>query len=258
MSSGAEIAAGLASGLFNGATNLWNTWHNMQTSQRDFDYQVALQNIMFQREDNAVQRRMADLKAAGLNPNLAAGSAAGAGSVVGRSNTPQINMSGNPIGTALDTYQAVQQLRAQREQNQILKNQRIESEEKARMTENERVLSDANLYQLLGMPMDLEYSKGRFSIKPRMDYKFDKDGRLNWNVFTEIGKGGRSGQIREFNGSPLQQIFNYQLQNDKNSADMLQRDLDFYTADKIAEYFGAGISAFSGIGSGYRAFKGRR
>lgn len=52
---------------------------------KNFGYQQALQNQIFAREDNAIQRRAADLQAAGLSKTLAAGSGAGAGSVVSTS-----------------------------------------------------------------------------------------------------------------------------------------------------------------------------
>lgn len=55
---------------------------NYKLQKDELAYQKDLQKIMFSREDNAVQRRVNDLKAAGLSPTLAAGSAASAGSVV--------------------------------------------------------------------------------------------------------------------------------------------------------------------------------
>lgn len=61
---------------------------NYKLQKNQLDYQKSLQNIMFQREDNAVQRRVADLRAAGLSPVLAAGSAASSGPVVS-TQTPQ-------------------------------------------------------------------------------------------------------------------------------------------------------------------------
>lgn len=53
-----------------------------------WDYEKNLQQTMFQREDNAVQRRVADLKAAGMSPVLAAGQGANAGQEISRSSNP--------------------------------------------------------------------------------------------------------------------------------------------------------------------------
>lgn len=73
---------------------------NFQMQQQNLDYQKALQKQLFEREDNATQRRAADLRSAGLSPVLAAGSAAGAGDQVAV-NTPQIQAPQKDWGAGL-------------------------------------------------------------------------------------------------------------------------------------------------------------
>lgn len=80
--------------------------YSIYEDQRDTSYQHNLQDKIFSREDNAIQRRMADLESAGLNPNLAAGQGANAGQVVGRSPAQSVNTS----GSILDTFLAIKQL----------------------------------------------------------------------------------------------------------------------------------------------------
>lgn len=89
----------ILSGVAGGLANLGSAWAsvkgvydnkkvndlNFQLQKENLAYQKDLQKIMFSREDNAVQRRVNDLRKAGLSPTLAAGSAAGAGSVISTS-----------------------------------------------------------------------------------------------------------------------------------------------------------------------------
>ncbi len=89
----------ILSGVAGGLANLGSAWAsfkgvkenqrvndlNFQLQKENLAYQKDLQKIIFGREDNAVQRRVSDLRKAGLSPTLAAGSAAGAGSVVSTS-----------------------------------------------------------------------------------------------------------------------------------------------------------------------------
>lgn len=94
---------------------------NYELQKENYDYQKSIQQLIFDREDTAVQRRRADLEAAGLNPNLAAGSSAGAGSVVSTS-APQKDMSWlNHLKFNLDYISSIEQIKQQRLQTEILR-----------------------------------------------------------------------------------------------------------------------------------------
>lgn len=86
---------------------------NYQLQKDNLAYQKELQKVIFAREDNAVQRRVADLRKAGLSPTLAAGSSAGAGSVIGTTAPQKVSdlegyMALAQVGTMLANQQKAQ------------------------------------------------------------------------------------------------------------------------------------------------------
>ena len=118
---------GFFSDMLNPIGNIANVWAtvegvkqnkkvndlNYQLQKENLAYQKNLQQIMFGREDNAVQRRVSDLRKAGLSPVLAAGSSASAGPVVSTSAPQRVSdlngyMALAQIGTMLAQQQKAQ------------------------------------------------------------------------------------------------------------------------------------------------------
>ena len=136
---------GIASGVGSGINAVFN-YKNYELQRQNYNYQKDLQKQLFAREDNAVQRRAADLKAAGLSPVLAAGSAASAGPVVSV-NTPQIGAMPDmsvPMSAALAAITQKKQIEVTEAQRDLL----LMQHEKAK-TDIAKLISDMQRNQIL-------------------------------------------------------------------------------------------------------------
>jgi len=79
-------------GMIGQGLGLFGDMANMGMQYQGMQYQKEVQKKTWEREDNAVQRRAADLQAAGINPLLAAGSAAASSTPI-QVGVPQADLS---------------------------------------------------------------------------------------------------------------------------------------------------------------------
>lgn len=110
MSVSAIIAgAAIGSSLIDTVINNSSAQKQYQLGKETLEYQKQAQQTTWDREDNAIQRRVADLKAAGLSPVLAAGQGAQASGPI-QVTTPQYGQRSSGFGDALSRGMAAAQL----------------------------------------------------------------------------------------------------------------------------------------------------
>lgn len=163
-------------GAIEGVTNYLNA-----REQRDYDRH--LQGKIFAREDNAVQRRVADLQAAGLSPVLAAGSAAGVGQAI-KSSSPEIHVS-DKIMANLQLLRMEQDISQSEVQKELMRKQMLQADS--------AILKNDKAMDLMSTQMDK--TKAEASLKWH-DYDYFKRAKVpsnytdsNWSkTITDIEK----------------------------------------------------------------------
>ncbi len=134
---------GIIEGLIGALGGVTEAGLNYQAQVANLDYQKNLQKQIFQREDNAVSRRAADLKNAGLSKTLAVGDGAGAGTAI-QTSAPQLSMV-DKVSTGISYAQQIANVRKTEEETQNLLVQQREAESRMLSQDLERQYTNVKL-----------------------------------------------------------------------------------------------------------------
>lgn len=228
--------------------------NNLLYQYQNLDYQRALQNVIFEREDNAISRRAKDLENAGLSKTLAAGSGANAGTVVSTSApvnnyqhkafTPNLNFG----GSLLDLADYINRADRNKAEIDLLKEQTIgQSEENItkRVVRNNLYVEakkkdlEAELIRANQIGKNLENSKAQQTIIADVEKKYKEVKLLEEQINNQMLHNTLTGNQVE------DEAYNHEMGTDRNGNSIINAALGHGSYTPI----GWLIRGYSALGS---------
>ena len=231
----------LVIGGINATHDLFKIGYGVYQDQRNYKYQKDLQNKIFKREDSAIQRRVADAQAAGINPYdaIGAGSGAGVTSAGGVSSTPISDLN---VGSWLDFSLARQALQQQKEK-----------------TKQEKDLSTIINLQKAAAYRDDFVGRLGFQYNVGAEQGYTNSGTFKYNY----NNSDYADDFSYFSNKPFLQLLKTGYNNALNQSDILAKQNYWYNANQwldVANTAFNGVGAFTGGASNltgaYRNYQG--
>lgn len=236
MGIGAEIAD-LAIGTASNVYNLYNQYKMQQ-------YNKNLQKQIFAREDNAIQRQVADAEKAGFNRFAVMGNnGAGAGSVVSVTPPQSEDMSGK----LFDTLNAGAQLSVNRSSAKIAKANAVKAESDAKTAVK---ANEAYQAQIASEMVKILRENG---VQASFSFMNGRPG-YGWTGKPDLDPAPR------FEDTPAGQEFHNYYSQQSSKTSILETDERYRDAKAIADLIGTilggGSSAVNAASNAYKARRG--
>lgn len=233
------------------ADSAFKTGYNVYTDQRDYWHNKHVQEETWRREDSAIQRRVADAQAAGINPYDAISGAGGAAS----GQTVSQHSNSLPTGSLMDTFAAIKQ-------NKIL-DEKVKQEKDNTETNRlgqfyQRMMAQNAYIDFLNNYERFGYEHGKY---PDLDFY---SGRMGFDDIDKrkgypMSQGYQPGGYDYSSNSPFNRMLDASMQNYLNQSDMLRKENLWFNTNEILNAINSGtgsignlFGAFGNATGGYR------